>query len=186
MIPNNSASPWNSYVYTGLFKTNRSGLNSVTIRKIRNQIRRELGFSRKNHLSLRVLKIDVWTQPQSVALGKRNYICFSPCNWTSHSDKNHPLNIAWLEAWGTRVEPAHIHYAWPISVSNIVLPEIKSPPSTDNSPVLCQFYCQDRLDCAFITKWHVLWRCENPSPISLGTVTAMRTIPSEPPDIGRL
>lgn len=153
--PTNSASPWNTYVLTTTWKLadTEKGMQCIALKTLAAAVRTELGLTTDQKLSFRVLRLDVWTPP-SLAGSDRNFIVMAPSDWTDASVCASVRTINWYEAWGTAVQPAHLHYVWPRSISNIVL---------DNADlVLCRFDIKEK--CQYILKFHCMWRPSAPDP----------------------
>lgn len=166
--PSNSASPWNNFVVTFMWNpaAPASGkpfetMQDVSTSHIRDRVTSELGLS--GGIDMRIRRIDVWTQPQ-VSNSTRNTVVLAPFDWTSCS-----ATLNWFESWGTSVQPAHCHYIWPKSISNIVLP-------TGKSCGVVRFDVRDA-NFAYIIKVHLTWRKSAPDPLKLcpGVVTGLRT-----------
>lgn len=175
--PTNTASPWNNYVTTFLWSPSKEKdkpivtLQAISASQIRGQVSKELGVSGK--LDMRIRRIDVWSQPQ-IQNSTRNTIVLSPCDWT----RCNGASIDWYESWGTSVQPAHVHYFWPKSISNVVI----------NAASDCSIALLDIRDdrYSYIVKLHIVWRLSQPDPLTLvkGLVTGLRThvhINDDPP-----
>lgn len=152
--PTNSASPWNTYVLTTTWSLadTEDGIKCVSLSVLQDAIQKELGLS-KVAISLRLCRIDVWTPP-ALAGSDRNFIVMAPCDWTDASVCASVRAINWYEAWGTAVQPAHLHYVWPRSISNVVL--------NASDLVLCEFDIKKK--CQYILKFHCMWRPLTPDP----------------------
>lgn len=178
--PTNSASPWNSYVLTFLWKSSASGIQCVGAQDIITQIHQELGLQKSTGVDIRIYRADIWTQPTE-SNTNRNSIIFSPSDWSSGDDCNGWAQLNWFESWGTAVQPAHCHYVWPRSIANVVLPY-------QDVPTVFRLDCKDD-KVKLIIKVHLTWRPSNPDPYRInryGIVTSLRThlhqsytIPSE-------
>lgn len=163
--PSNSASPWNNYVVTFLWNPSTDPFvakQDLSLDSVRKAVKDELGLGTAA-IDMKIRRIDVWTQPQS-ANSTRNTVVLAPYDWTNCDGK-----INWYEAWGTATQPAHCHYVWPTSISNIVLVNSKT----------CSVACLDVRDKAFayIIKVHLMWRPADPTPLKMvhGIVTSLRT-----------
>lgn len=174
--PENSASPWNNFVVTFLWSPTKPASGSfVTLQdlmtsQVRDQVRTELGLS--GGVDMRIRRIDVWTQPQT-SNSTRNTIVMAPYDWTTCGGI-----LNWYESWGTSVQPAHCHYVWPKSISNVVL-------SDGKSCAVARFDVRDE-NFAYIIKCHLTWRKNAPNPLrATGEVTSLRTqVKEKPPDDG--
>lgn len=167
--PSNSASPWNNLVCTFMWRPAPATkeipfqtIQTLSAGALRLAVRTELSLSGK--IDMRVRRFDVWTQPQTQN-STRNTIVLAPCDWTRC--EGNVLN--WFEAWGTSVQPAHCHYVWPRSITNIVIPD------SGNCPIV-RFDVRDE-SFAFVVKAHVVWRKSEPNPLQLteGLLTSLRT-----------
>lgn len=166
--PTSSASPWNTYVMTVLWSSTKSGIQCVDLKSVQENLRTELGIHKDTGVDIRLTRIDAWTQPQE-AITDRNCIVLSPSDWTGNAACTSWDQLNWYESWGTAVQPAHVHYVWPRSISNQVLPK----------EVDCTLF---RLDCKdgkvrLILKFHMLWRPSDPDPYPKvsGILTSLRT-----------
>lgn len=168
--PTNSASPWNTYVLTLTWKEadTAKGITCIGRKSFMEQLRTELGLAKAQQVSLRVMRMDVWTPPPS-ANSDRNFIVFAPSDWTDMSKCDAARSLNWYESWGTAVQPAHLHYVWPRSISNIVI--------NDDDTVICRFDIKEK--CSYIIKLHCMWRPLVPDPrptyaVGLRSVRTMR------------
>lgn len=189
--PTNSASPWNSYCMTSVWTSVKTGSICVTLKQLRDWMKIELGIAANSRISMRLLRVDVWTEPPD-ANTRRNCVIFSPSDWVAAAgDCKTTRQLNWFEAWGTAVQPAHVHYVWPKSISNYVLRDETTTsslaPVPDTSLVLFRFDIKS-IDGGFnyIIKSHLLWRLQTPdpypSPSMLGEHTTMRTHLVRPPE----
>lgn len=177
--PTNSASPWNSYVMTFLWKptpgTKDSAFKSIQcvgLSDIQNNLRSELGLSGVS-VDMRIFRVDIWTQPPE-SNTDRNCVVFSPSDWTTGDECTGWAQINWYESWGTAVQPAHCHYIWPRSISNVVLPK-------QDTPTIFRLDCKDE-KVKLIVKVHLAWRPSDPDPYRVsGIVTSLRTRVRNPP-----
>lgn len=170
--PSNTASPWNNYVVTFLWNPSAPAkdmpfntfqlLNSGNIR---DQVKQELGIN--GDIDMRIRRMDVWTQPQT-SNSTRNCIVMAPFDFVTCGGI-----INWFESWGTSVQPAHCHYIWPKSTSNVVI-------AAGNNCRVLQFDVRDA-SFAYIIKCHLMWRKNSPNPlrVSEGVVTNLRTFSYE-------
>lgn len=152
-----SASPWNSYTLTSTWtaaKETDAGVVCFLASQLRTGIRGELGLDGAKSIDLRLLRVDVWVPP-TLATSDRNFIVLSPSDWTTQDSCSGWSQINWYEGWGTAVQPAHVHYVWPKSISTIVL------PYQDDFAL---FRFDIKAKCQYIIKFHVLWRVSNPDP----------------------
>lgn len=170
--PSNTASPWNNYVVTFLWnptpgneKVPFNTMQALTSGNIRDRVREELGIS--GAIDMRIRRIDVWTQPQT-SNSTRNCVVMAPFDFV----KCEAL-ISWFESWGTSVQPAHCHYMWPKSTSNVVIAD-------GNNCRVLQFDVRDA-NFAYIIKCHLMWRKSSPNPLKIceGVVTSLRTFSYE-------
>lgn len=175
--PSNSASPWNNYVVTFTWspqpakeKQNFQQLQDLTVQHVRDNLTSELGLS--GSVDMRIRRIDVWTQPQT-ANSNRNTIVMAPFDWTTCGSI-----INRYEGWGTVAQPAHCHYVWPKSITNVVL-------GSGSSCSVVRFDVRDA-NFAFIVKCHLMWRKSAPNPLKTvpGIATGLRTRVYEPPPPG--
>lgn len=172
-----SAAPWNCYTLTTYWHaapTPKSQVQCVMLKELRDMIRTELGFKKTNpmlDIDVRLLRLDVWVVPtQTNTL--RNCVVLSPSDWTMHKDCGSSAQLGWREAWGTSTQPAHCHYVWPRSISNIVL------PSKDDL-TLFRFDVRDA-DTQYLVKFHILWRFSDPDPYPdfiQGKLVSVRSLP---------
>lgn len=165
--PTNSASPWNTYVVTFLWNSIKEGIQCVETKDVSKQVQLELGIT--NDIDMRVYRVDIWTQPPE-ANTDRNCVVFSPSDWTFGDGCTGWAQINWYESWGTAVQPAHCHYVWPRSISNVVL-------SKQDTPTIFRLDCKDN-KVKLIIKVHLTWRPSNPDPYrvkSYGKITSLRT-----------
>lgn len=174
--PSNSASPWNNCVVTFQWMpaTGKDDKDFVTIQtlsatSVREQLSAELGL--KGDVDMRILRVDAWTQPQ-ISNSTRNTIVMAPVDWTACGS----AVINWYESWGTSVQPAHVHYVWPRSITNVVIPNA-------NNCAIVKFDVRDK-SFAYIIKVHLIWRKSQPNPMRLvmGITSSLRDPRSyEPP-----
>lgn len=161
--PTNSASPWNNCVVTFKWSPSvpakdKDGKNigsfvtvqSLTATQVREQLVNELGLS--GAVDIRITRIDVWTQPQ-ISNSNRNCVVLAPVDWTRCGD----AVINWYESWGTSVQPAHTHYVWPRSISNVVI-------TNANACAIAKFDIIDA-NYVYIIKIHLTWRKTSPNPL---------------------
>lgn len=173
--PTNSASPWNTYVMTFLWNSTKIGIQCIAVSDIQSNLKSELGL--KTDVDMRIMRMDLWTQPQE-ADTDRNSVVFSPSDWTYADACSGWGQLNWYESWGTAVQPAHCHYIWPRSISNVVLPK------QDTGIVICRIDCKDN-KVRLIVKVHMMWRPSDPDPyrVSVGHVTSLRTRLRLPPEV---
>lgn len=173
--PSNSASPWNNCVVTFQWTPTApaSGQKFVELQKltasdIRTQLAAELGLS--GAVDMRLFRVDVWTQPQ-ISNSTRNTIVMAPVDWTRCDD----AILNWYESWGTSVQPAHGHYIWPRSITNVVIPNSKDCG-------VVKFDVRD-VGFAFIVKVHLVWRKSQPNPLReiVGKTSSLRGPRTEEP-----
>lgn len=166
--PSNSASPWNNCVVTFQWTPTppTTGKDFVTLQalsaaSVRTQLTSELGLS--GSVDMRIFRVDVWTQPQ-VSNSTRNTVVMAPVDWTRCGDGI----LNWYESWGTSVQPAHGHYVWPRSITNIVIPN-KSDCN------IIKFDVRDA-NFAYIVKVHLVWRKSQPDPLRqiVGMTSSLR------------
>lgn len=150
-----TASPWLQLSMFTVFKSpaDKDGPVCVTVDALVSALKTELGLAATEKPDVRLLRLDVWTMPQN-ANSVNNTIVFSPSDWTQSGGCG-TRQLNWLEAWGTAVQPAHIHYVWPVSISNIVLP-------ADSTTPVYQF--DTAKGTKLLTKVHLLWRPYKPDP----------------------
>lgn len=155
--PSNSASPWNNCVVTFQWiptppdsGKNFVPLQNLTAKDVRTQLSAELGLS--GSVDMRIFRVDVWTQPQ-ISNSNRNTVVIAPVDWTRCDG----AVLNWYESWGTAVQPAHGHYIWPRSISNVVIPDTKQC-------AVVKFDVRDT-GFAFIVKFHLVWRKSQPDPL---------------------
>lgn len=175
--PSTTASPWLQLAMFTIFSapSDQDGPACVTAADIINALKVELGLADVEKPDLRVLRVDAWTMPEN-ASSANNTIVFAPCDWTQAGTCGTRL-LNWFEAWGTAAQPAHIHYIWPVSISNIILP-------VDSTFPVYQF---DMVKgTKLLNKVHLLWRPSKPDPrpnqAKLRSWRDIRRRRSPPPD----
>lgn len=152
--PTTSASPWNSYTVTTIWKAtaaDKGGKFCLTAKEVETATKAELGIADK--IDMRISRVDIWTPP-AFQNNDSNCVVFSPVDWT-HRDGCKIAQLNWYESWGTSVQPAHAHYVWPRSISNQVIPDGKDFPVMLFDIIAGQ---------QFLLKIHLLWRANNPVP----------------------
>lgn len=161
------ASPWNQLAMFTTFTATAEGPVCVTADVLRSAVRKEIGLADTVKFDMRLMRVDAWTLPAD-ADSINNTIVFAPGNWTNRDACAVEL-LKWYEAWGTAVQPAHIHYVWPVSVSNIGIPDGNSFPLYlfDARTVNASAKTFTKL----LTKVHLMWRPISPDPRP--TVTAI-------------
>lgn len=162
-----SSSPWNNVALTTSFTADKSDILCMTAGQVRASLRKELGLKDDATVDIRIMRVDIWVPPPSQG-SDRNFVVLSPCDWTVMSECGDSRQLNWYEGWGTAVQPAHIHFVWPRSISTLVLPNGK-----DLS--ILKFDCKDK--CNYIVKFHMQWRPSNPDPRPtqmLGQVMTLR------------
>lgn len=170
--PTSHASPWNTLVLTNslTFEADADGLTCFSSSTVRKAVKSEIGVNAATPIDVRILRMDTWVPPVSQNTDK-NYIVFAPCDWTNlRTTCANAVNINWFEAWGTSVQPAHVHYVWPRSISNVVLPN-------DTDVLICQYDVKkSTVPLQYILKLHVMWRpsIPDPRPAGYGVLTPMR------------
>lgn len=157
--PTNSASPWNNYVLTTVWKstdtTPLKTIQCVSAKSVEVLLRGELGLIATQEINLRCARVDVWVPP-AFSTGDKNSIVFAPCDWTNKEKCDAVSILNWYEAWGTNVQPAHTHYVWPRSIATQVI-------KNDADVVLFQFDIKV-VATQYILKVHLQWRPANPDP----------------------
>lgn len=167
-----SSSPWNNYALTTSFDADKSAILCMSATQVRKALRTELGLKVDAAVDIRVMRVDIWVPPPDAG-SDRNFIVLSPCDWTARGGCDDSSQLNWYEGWGTAVQPAHIHYVWPKSISTLVLPNNKDF-------TILKFDCKDK--CHYIVKFHLQWRPSNPDPRptgAVGRVSTMREYRSE-------
>lgn len=155
----NSASPWNSYTLTTTWVAgDTAGIHCYTSSPLLVQVRRELGIAVDAAIDFRLLRVDLWVPP-TLANSDRNFIVLSPSDWSARIACTESSQLNWFEGWGTAVQPAHVHYIWPKSISNIVIA---------NGKDYTLFKCDIKANCQYIVKFHLLWRPSIPDPRPTG------------------
>lgn len=151
-----SASPWNVYTVTTIWKAAKSedkGIVCLDKKAIATIVKTELNLQTEA-IDMRISRMDVWTPP-AFQNNDSNCIVFSPSDWTSRDTCTTYNQLNWYEAWGTSVQPAHAHYVWPKSIATQVM------PSGSNFEVV-------RFDIIagqeFLLKIHLMWRYPTPNP----------------------
>lgn len=166
--PTNSASPWNNYVLTTTWKSGAvaTGFKCVTALEAEDFLRKEIGLTIAQKVNLRVTRVDVWVPP-AYANSDRNSIAFAPSDWTDKvTDCTTVPALNWYEAWGTAVQPAHLHYVWPKSIATQVIVDA-------STTVLFQF--DIKTESEYIIKFHLQWRPSTPDPKpTKGVLTSIR------------
>lgn len=162
-----SASPWNLYTVTTVWKAAKpedKGLICLDKDTIVKVVKQELGL--KSNIDVRINRIDIWTPP-AFQSGDHNCIAFSPCDWSNLPACTTSTQLNWYEAWGTSVQPAHIHYVWPKSIAVKVL---RSGTNTE----VAKFDILAGQE--FLLKIHLMWRVPdvNPRPDSDGILLSVR------------
>lgn len=173
--PTNSASPWNTYVMTVLWNATKAGIQCVDLSQIQNNLRAELGLGVVT-VDMRIFRLDIWTQPPE-SNTDRNCIVFSPSDWTQGDGCAGWQQLNWYESWGTAVQPAHCHYVWPRSISNVVMPK-------QDTFTIFRLDCKDE-KAKLIFKVHLTWRPSDPDPYRpavKGVLTSLRTRLRFPPE----
>lgn len=169
-----SASPWNCYTLTTTWKPTAVGLSCFTSSQVQKLFKAELGLTDALKCDIRVTRVDVWTPP-AAANSDRNYIVLAPSDWTHENDKcDDARNINWYEAWGTAVQPAHLHYVWPKSMSTQVINrDVDVPLVRFDIAVISQSY---------IVKVHMQWRpsIPDPRPLNVGQMSSFSRQPPPP------
>lgn len=157
-----SSSPWNSLTLTNVWTGKEAGITCFIMQQLQIALRGELGLDPKQAVDIRVLRIDIWVPPTSTAT-VRNYIVFSPSDWSNKAICGSWSQMNWYESWGTVAEPAHLHYVWPKSMT------IMTQPYENTAAVL--FRMDVKANQQYIMKHHVLWRPSNPDPLPTDVLT---------------
>lgn len=168
--PTSCASPWNTYVLTSTvdFSKDMNGQMCLSLNAIRKSLISELGLKVES-IDIRCLRLDTWVPPVTQSTDK-NYIVCAPCDWTSYSTCNYSRAIEWFEAWGTSVQPAHVHYVWPRSISNVVLP-------SDTDVVICVYdVVKSTIGYSYLIKVHIMWRPTTPDPRPSGVSGVLSSV----------
>lgn len=174
--PTACASPWNNYVLTTTWKTVEAGLQCVSSKDVERLLRTEIGLKADQAIDLRVSRVDAWVPPAFVN-SDRNYIVFSPCDWTDKEACVNRAALNWYEAWGTAVQPAHLHYIWQKSIANQVL--------KDNADITLFQLDISLKDLSYLFKIHVQWRpsTPDPRPVVKGILQSVRHREPAPPGV---
>lgn len=133
------------------------GVACVSKLAILNLAKTELGIGSTVPIDMRITRVDLWVPP-AFQNSERNYVVFSPCDWTSRSDCDSSSQLNWYEAWGTSTQPAHVHYIWPRSISVQVM------PANSDFEV---FKLDTKKSAEYIMYVHMQWRNATPNPIQL-------------------
>lgn len=170
-----TASPWNNYALWTMwsFKDGETGVKCFLAQAAVTALKTELGIATTTLINFRLSRVDLWVKPGATN-SDRNFIVLAPCDWTRSMACDKARNINWFEAWGTAVQPAHIHYLWPRSISNVVL------TGTDSEPL---FDLDVQASCSYLVKLHLTWRpaSPDPSPAKGGVITNLRMREPPPP-----
>lgn len=171
----NTASPWNELTVTTFWTSGgKDGIICINLDEVRGIIVKELGLYKNTPIDLRYMRVDLWSDP--IITASENFIVLAPCDWTRVNLCPLPSVLEWFEIWGTVTIPAHLHYVWPQSISQTVMPS-----GTNN--VLFQLDCTRY--CRYIMKHHVMWRPNLPDPrptIERGIMLSIRHRFPSPPD----
>lgn len=170
-----SAAPWNRLNLVVFWKLSdaKAGLACIGMDQVRGQLLKELGLT--SVVAMRVTRVDIWVPPARVN-SDNNYIAFAPCDWSLEETCQEVRPLTWYEAWGTAVQPAHLHYVWPRSLSVRV--------AIGNSAyTLFQLDLKDG-NMSYLMRFSVQWRAATPDPRPTvkGIFDAYRGHMSEPPD----
>lgn len=164
-----SASPWNVYTVTTIWKAANATDKSIvcldknTIMKV---VEAELGLAKDAKIDMRISRMDIWTPP-AFQNNDSNCIVFSPSDWTSRDQCANANQLNWYEAWGTSVQPAHAHYVWPKSIATQVM------RSGANFEIVKFDIIEGQ---QFLLKIHLMWRypTPNPRPDSVSVLLSVR------------
>lgn len=154
--PTTSASPWNTYTVTTIWKAEKSdasGIVCLAKKTIATIVKTELGLSTEA-VDMRISRIDVWVPP-AFQNNDKNCIVLSPSDWTHRDACANANQINWYESWGTSVQPAHVHYVWPRSIATQVM-----RAAADFEVVKFDILAGQE----FLLKIHLMWRYPTPNP----------------------
>lgn len=163
-----SASPWNVYTVTTIWKAKKStdsGIVCLDKTAIATIVKTELGLSTEA-IDMRISRMDIWTPP-AFQNNDSNCIVFSPSDWTSRDKCSNTNQLNWFEAWGTSVQPAHAHYVWPKSIATQVMRSGSEFEVARFDIIAGQ---------EFLLKIHLMWRypTPNPRPDSVSVLLSVR------------
>lgn len=171
----NSASPWINYTVTFKWTPTATGISCITVNQIDSQIKSEIGLKDEG-LILRVYRFDAWVLPVSTATN-RNCVVIAPHDFTQGQSCERKQYLNWYEAWGTAVQPAHVHYVWPRSMQVYAM-------DSKSTAAIVSFDVVNK-DISYLVKFSTSWRPEaaDPNPKS-GIISSARSVmlPPEPPD----
>lgn len=162
-----SSSPWNNMALTTSFSADKSAILCMTAMQVRGSLRSELGLKADAAVDIRIMRVDIWVPPPDAG-SDRNFVVLSPCDWTARGGCDDSSQLNWYEGWGTAVQPAHVHYVWPRSISTLVIPNSKDL-------TILKFDCKEK--CHYIVKFHMQWRPSSPDPRptkDVGRVSTLR------------
>lgn len=171
--PTNSASPWNNHVLTVSWDSSSGpSPKCVSSLQVETALVHEIGLISTQTINMRVSRVDVWVPP-AYASGDKNFIIFAPSDWTDKvTSCGSTSALNWYEAWGTAVQPAHIHYVWPKSIATQVIRSF-------SNVVLFQFSAPSVMH--YLIKLHLQWRPSTPDPKPTHGVMASRHRSQPPP-----